>query len=483
MPGTIGTAQGAALHTASTSAGMLMALGGSACVASRVQSGPSVRSEVGTRCLRAPHRGASLSTRRLRRMRSPGWNPTEHGAEMIACPDCGLLAEVPPLPPGANALCRLCGAALERTNGRSITAALGCALGTFILLFPSHLSLLLSVSMFGLHTQTRLGSGVAMLWDHGWVVLAGLTGACAVVLPFIRFGLLSVVLGAVRLGSRPAWLGPGFRWALWLDVWAMPDVFLLGCCLGYYRLLHVKQMTMTIEAGGYCFLAAALLALVARAALDRRAVWRAIGPDAALPEDGETLSCTACDLVQALACEGRDCPRCGARLHTRKPHALQRATAFTAAAFVLFFPAAILPMDTTVSLGHHTARTLFTGVRAVFHAGLWPVGVLIFCASIGIPALKIIGMGWLLLSIRRRSPQHLVATTQFYRFINAIGRWANIDPFALAVFVPLMTFKSVASSDAAWGATAFITVVVLTLLASMSFDPRLMWDAAARRTP
>jgi paraquat-inducible protein A len=64
---------------------------------------------------------------------------------------------------------------------------------------------------------------------HAWVVLAGLTGAFAVVLPFIRFGLLSAVLGAVRLGYRPAWLGPGFRWALWLDVWAMPDVLRCSC--------------------------------------------------------------------------------------------------------------------------------------------------------------------------------------------------------------------------------------------------------------
>jgi paraquat-inducible protein A len=144
--------------------------------------------------------GNSLSTRRLRRMRSLRWNQAEHGAEMIACPDCGLLAEVPSLPPGTSALCRLCGAALERTSGRSITAALGCALGTFLLLFPSNLSLLLSVRLFGMHTQTRLGSGVAMFWNQGWIVLAGLTGAFAVVLPFIRFGLLSAVLGAVRLG-------------------------------------------------------------------------------------------------------------------------------------------------------------------------------------------------------------------------------------------------------------------------------------------
>jgi paraquat-inducible protein A len=89
-------------------------------------------------------------------------------------------------------------------------------------------------------------------------------------------------------------------------------------------------------------------------------------------------------------------------------------------------------------------------------------------------------MGWFILSVRRRSRMHLVAKTKFYRVINEIGRWSNADPFTIAVFVPLMTFNGLAFSNAAWGATAFIAVVVLTLLATLCFDPRLMWDAAER---
>jgi paraquat-inducible protein A len=147
---------------------------------------------------------------------------------MIACPDCGLIEELPPLRQGTNAECVLCGADLERTSGRSITAALGCALGTFFLLFPGNILLLMSVRIFGMHNQSRLSTGVFALWDHDWILLAALTGAFAVFLPFLRFGLLSTVLAIVRLGYRPAWLGSGFRWAIWLDVWAMPDVYLLA---------------------------------------------------------------------------------------------------------------------------------------------------------------------------------------------------------------------------------------------------------------
>lgn len=401
---------------------------------------------------------------------------------MIACPDCGLLEELPVLSHGCHAACSLCGADLERTSGRSITAGLCCALGTFALLIPGNLLPLLSVGIFGMHNQNRLASGISMLWDRNWLLLAILTGAFALVLPFVRFGLLSAVLATVKLGYHPRWLGHGFRWALWLDVWAMPDVYLLAGGVGYFRLVHVSEMTVRVGAGGYCFLAAAFLAMLSRASIDRRTIWRAIAPEAEVMDGDETVSCTTCDLVLPLDCEGRHCPRCGARLWSRKPHAMLRATALTIAAFVFFFPANILPMNTSIQLGRPVTYTIFKGVQELFDNGLWPLGVIIFCTSIAIPAAKILGMGWLLWSVKRRSKKHLAGRTRFHRFITEIGRWSNVDPFAITVFVPLMTFGSLASSDAAWGSTAFIAVVVLTLLATMCFDSRLIWDAAEKET-
>lgn len=379
---------------------------------------------------------------------------------------------------GTTAECRLCGAPLERTSGRSIAAGLCCALGVFFLLFPANLLPLLSVRIFGMQNQTQLASGVSMLWRGDWVLLAVLIGAFAIVLPFVRFGLLSLVLGTLQLGRRPPWLGAGFRWALWLDVWAMPDVFLLGCFVGYYRLINVQAMTVTIHSGGYCFIAAAFLCVLCRAAIDPRTVWRAIGPAGGVPVGERTISCTTCDIVQPLGAAGTDCPRCGALLRARKAYSVERATALTLAALILFFPANFLPMNITLQMGSTVHHTIFKGVQELFDAGLWPLGVLIFCTSIGIPAIKILGMGWFVVSVRRRSGRHLVAKTKFHRFINEIGRWSNVDPFTIASFVPLMTFGAFASSRPAGGATAFIAVVVLTLLASMAFDPRLLWDAA-----
>jgi paraquat-inducible protein A len=155
--------------------------------------------------------------------------------------------------------------------------------------------------------------------------------------------------------------------------------------------------------------------------------------------------------------------------------------ALIAAAFVLFFPANIYPMNTSVQMGTTVTHTIFNGVELLFGAGLWPLGILIFCTSIAIPAAKIFGLGWCVLSARRGSPKHLTAKTRVYRFVDEIGRWSNVDPFTIVFFVPLMNFGTLASADAAPGSTAFILVVVLTMLASRTFDPRLMWDAARGR--
>jgi paraquat-inducible protein A len=155
-----------------------------------------------------------------------------------------------------------------------------------------------------------------------------------------------------------------------------------------------------------------------------------------------------------------------------------RTSALLIAALVLYIPANVYPMSSVVQAGQQVNHRIIDGVRELFQAGFWPLGVIIFCTSIAIPLLKILGLGWLLTSIRRRSSQRLVFKTQFYRFVDEIGRWSSVDVFTIAVFVPLMQFDGLVSARAAPGATAFMLVVVLTMLASRSFDPRLLWDSS-----
>ncbi len=398
----------------------------------------------------------------------------------IACPDCGTLEEIPRLLRRDTAVCIRCQTELEKTSGRSIGAALACSLATLLLLVPLNVLPLLRVDIFGMHSQNITAAGVAQLWGRGWVWLAGLSMLFVIVFPFLRFGLLSAVLAALRLGRNPSWLGRAFRWSMWLDPWAMVDVYLLAGCIGYYRLINIDQAHVTIELGGACFIAAAVLTMLSRATLDARTVWRAIGGETHAKPGEPVLGCTTCDLVQPLSREGQPCPRCGARLRVRKLDAAAWTAALLIASLVLIFPANLYPMNISDHLGQQVRYTIMTGVQDLFKANLYPLGVLIFCTSILTPAVKIFALGWCVLSVWRGSRRHLVAKTRVLRLIAEMGRWSKTDPFAIVFFVPLVHFGSLGSEDAGWGATAFMMMTFFTMVASVTFDPRLMWDVAGQ---
>lgn len=396
----------------------------------------------------------------------------------IACPDCGLIQDVPRPQRFSKVLCALCHGDLERRSGRSVSATLAVTLATFILLIPANLLPLIRMHIFIMHGENRIMGGIIMLWNRGWVLLAVIAGLLVVILPFVRLTLLGATLTCLRIGRRPAWLGPVFRWVLWLDTWAMIDVFLLASFVGYYRLAHVRQAHVSILPGGFCFIAAALLAMLGRAVLDRRAVWREIGGELPAPAERHLLSCTSCDLVLPAAMDGKRCPRCRAYVRTRKPDAMVRTTALLLAALIFFFPANIYPMNVSSQLGSRHHYTILRGIIDLFDSGLWPLGIIIFCTSFLIPLGKILFMLWCVLRVRFRWTSHLVGTTKIYRVVAEFGRWSKTDPYVIVFFVPLMNFGAFASSHAGWGATAFLMMTLVTMLASATFDPRLMWDVA-----
>jgi paraquat-inducible protein A len=397
---------------------------------------------------------------------------------LIACPDCAAIQRLPPAPPGCRLQCWQCHSTLERTTGRSLDGALACALGTLLLLFTANAWPLLSVSFLGIERQSYLDAGITAFWQQQRPILACAVLLQAVLLPFLRFGLLSATLGALRLGRDFPWLGAAFRWSEELDQWAMPDVFLIGLAIGYSRV--APFLPVHIGAGGYCLLGAAFLAMLTRASLERRATWRLIRAPAEPPQ-GDRIACTVCDVVLPGSQEGARCPRCRARLSRRRPYALRIALALSLAALLLYPVANLYPMTVQDRLGSMHQHTIFTGVVDLVQAGLWPLAVLVFTVSIGIPLTKLLALFWCFLSVWRRSPHHLRLKTRVYRAVDDLGRWSNLDVYTIAVFVPLMHIAGLVQVHSGNGASAFLSIIVLTMFASRIFDPRLMWDAAEAR--
>ncbi len=171
------------------------------------------------------------------------------------------------------------------------------------------------------------------------------------------------------------------------------------------------------------------------------------------------------------------CPRCGAWLAFRKPHSLSRTWALLVAAIILYIPANVLPVMHTEWLTGSQDDTILSGVLYLLWTGSWPLALVVFIASISVPLLKIATLAGLAASVHLRSTWQPRQRARAYRVVEFIGRWSMLDIYVVAILAALVQAKALAHIEPGPGALAFAAVVVLTMLAAMSFDPRLIWDA------
>ncbi|MDF3931936.1 paraquat-inducible protein A [Pseudomonas citronellolis] len=193
--------------------------------------------------------------------------------------------------------------------------------------------------------------------------------------------------------------------------------------------------------------------------------------------DAGILTCGEChQLNRASGDQPQRCTRCGAGLHARRPNSIVRTWALLLTAAILYIPANLLPIMTVNFLGSGTPATIMEGVVELIHADMIPVAAVVFIASILVPTFKLVGIALLLYSVQRHQPLSARQRILMYRFIEWIGRWSMLDIFVIAILVTLVNFGNLASIEADLGAAAFASVVVLTMLAAVTFDPRLIWD-------
>ncbi len=190
-------------------------------------------------------------------------------------------------------------------------------------------------------------------------------------------------------------------------------------------------------------------------------------------------ACHHCDLLVRPSDESGStslCPRCGAALHARKPNSIARAWAFLLAAAIMYVPANILPMTITTALGSAQSDTIMSGVIYFIHSGSWEIAAVIFIASVFVPMTKLVILIFLLTSVQLRCRWRPRDRTVLYRMTELVGRWSMVDVYVVTILVALVKLGAVASIEAGPAAVFFAIVVVLTMLAAESFDPRLIWD-------
>ena len=401
---------------------------------------------------------------------------------------------IPAMPPATRAVCLRCDAVLRHTRHHPLLLPAVLNLSALILFTVGSSLTIMSVTTGGQRRAADLVTGPAELDKYGLWELSVVVLVTTVAAPLARVLCMLFVLGSLRLARPPAIARTVFAWVSHLKPWSMIEIYLLGLFVAYVRLSGMAQ----VDLGPAVFALGGLMVVMVLAdyMLDEQAVWEALDPpnrrrlrsvdatpDAHPPVTVQRtrMGCDTCGLVSRVP-PGTRCSRCGFRLQQRKSHAIQRTWAYLLAAITLYIPANIYPVLTVVQLGSGQPSTIFGGVRELIDYGLWPLAALVFFASVAVPVLKLVGLTLLLIMTQRRSRGHLHDRTVLYRVVDAIGRWSMIDIFMESILVALVQFGTIASIYPGAGAIAFAAVVILTMLAARSFDPRIMWDNAAEIT-
>jgi paraquat-inducible protein A len=299
-------------------------------------------------------------------------------------------------------------------------------------------------------TTTIIGMAASLRTDH-LGTLAALVFTIAVVVPSIEIALAMVLIAAVRRAP-----GPLFAKALRLfeEVrrWSMLEVLLVGAVVSLVRVGGVAHVE--VGWGLWALLALAALRPALPTALDLR-----VAASKPLPPGEDSVSA-----------------------RSPVPRSPSRALALILAAGILYLPANVLPVLETASPLGVERDTILSGVVHLWGIGAWALALVILTASIFIPLAKLLAVTFLVLSVQCRWVGARLQRTRLHQLIERIGRWSMVDIFAAAVLGKLVRFPGAATVTVGPGALAFSAVVVLTLLATHAFDPRLIWETERSET-
>ena len=402
---------------------------------------------------------------------------------LIACHDCDLIQRVGPVPEGGAVRCSRCDAMLFQNKPNSLERSLALTLTSLILFVLANTFPFLGFKIGALVHETNLITGIHELYIQGKWPMATVVFLTTIAVPALQMICLLYVLIPLKMNRLPRKAKQVFRFILYMKPWGMVEVFMIGILVAYVKL--AKMATIVPGIAAFAFMALVFVLTASMAAMDEHLIWgiipyRAPGyPTRRNTADAPLINCHICHLLcRPSSLNGLEmiCPRCGAPLHRRKPNSISRTWALVLGALIFYIPANVLPITVVTSLGHKEADTIISGVIYFLTSGSWPIALVIFAASICVPMMKLVSLSYLLISVQSKSKWRPEDRTRLYRITEVVGRWSMIDVFVVTILVALVNVGALATIDAGPAAVYFCAVVITTMFAAMSFDPRLIWD-------
>jgi paraquat-inducible protein A len=407
-----------------------------------------------------------------------------HIEPLIACEHCGSVYTRRELEPGEMASCQQCGSPLWRYSRLDSAGWLALTIATAIVFIIANSFPVATLRAQGLVQDATLFDAVHITWQQGHYAVACMTGLAGIGMPAAQLVLLLWVLVPLAAGRRPAGLSGLTRLLGFVTPWCMVPVFVLGVLVSIVKLADMASVTFGIGMAGFALLTI-LLTMLTR--LSPPALWRYAEQAGVVPiyfpaEDADVTlaSCHICGQVQEVELgddeEDHHCIRCEALVHVRKPNSLARTWALILSAAILYIPANVLPVMVITTVFGSGGHTILGGVIELWQTGSWDIAMIVFIASVMVPMTKLLALSVLAWSTQRGNAQNLVPRTRLYRLVEFIGQWSMLDVFVVILLSALADFEGLMQITAGAGAAAFGMVVILTMVAAMSFDPRRAWD-------
>ncbi|MCA2018989.1 PqiA/YebS family transporter subunit [Vibrio tritonius] len=374
--------------------------------------------------------------------------------------------------------CERCGHRITHQIVHQAVTLKWYALSALLMLAMSMLYSFLGFSAKGVEHRFRFTDTIEVLLNNHFVAL-GILLSLLLILPVIYLLLTLYASAAIEHKRTLPGLKLSLRMLWGIEPWLMMDVFLVGILVALIKLHSMAQVEFGLSFWPFCLFVVLLVKTLLLC--DRVWLWNSLFPQAN-PESlqtgvAHTQGMTVCHCCGAVShgLEGY-CPRCSTHVQSRTKGHQKKTVALLIASCVMFIPANWFPIMDTAFLGSSHGSTILGGVILLWATGSYPIALVVFVASVVVPIFKILLLSWLCWQSRHQKPRSAKQLQHFYFFTEFIGRWSMIDIFVVAILTALVQLGSLMRIIPGPAIIAFASVVVLTMLAAQSFDPRSFWD-------
>ncbi len=403
----------------------------------------------------------------------------------ILCPQCDLLVAIPEIAVGQKAKCPRCHTTLTSRWKEPRRRPIAYAVSALFMLLLSNLFPFVNMKVAGLGSEVTLIQIPQVLVSDDYASMASLFMILVQLMPAL--GMIFIIILCQGTSIPSHWQISIARNYFRLKAWCMVEIFLAGVLVSFVKLMAYGDVG--VGTSFYPFVLFCILQLRAFQCTDRYWIWQQVAraPKLEMPlrvgESGLSQGLRSCHCCMAiLPVDQKQCGRCDTSGHARRKNSLQWTMALLITSIFLYIPANLLPIMITQVLGTPMPSTIMAGVVLLWSEGSYPVAMVILIASIMVPTMKMIAIGWLCWDANSNKEIDRERLHVIYEVVEFVGRWSMIDVFVIAVLSALVRMGQLMSIYPDIGALLFASVVILTMFAAMTFDPRLIWDRAVMKS-